>query len=378
MKKPLIFVSILFFFFSLTSCAKINAAVETQEYSSTPFSEQPVSTTSPEPGEVLSLGYYNGSQESYDSVIAFAPWLDIVSVDVFGLQSDITVVGIDDFNIAAQSGLEGIDFYACISNWNSDPAVDDFDSELARAAILTYREELIPQLVALAQTEGYAGINIDFENLAYSDDLSESRTAFTDFIHELAARLHENDRKLIISVAAKESDDPNNEWSYPYDLASLGEDADYLQLMTYDQHGSWGGPGSVSGADWVEECVKYTSSIVEPSKLLIGLPDYGYDWDLSEPGVEDGTFLTTDFNWTDVPGLLAKPGAEVIWDEASQTPSVAYTDNGHSHVAWFENTESIQAKVKLIPQYNLAGLSVWALGKEDLGFWQAATQLDPQ
>jgi spore germination protein len=332
------------------------------------------SCSKPSPSSAMTtLGYYTGSQESYQSFVDFSPYLDIVSVDVYGLDFDGNVVGADEYELAAKNPRKGVEFYACISNWNSDEAVNDFDPELAKIGIVTQKEVMIQQLVDLANSKGYSGINIDFESIAFSDDLVESRTAFNTFIHDLAARLHEHGKKLIISVAAKESDDPNNDWSYPYDLETLGKDADYLQLMTYDEHGSWGDPGPVSSVDWLEEVIRYTSSVVDPSKLLIGLPAYGYDWDLSDPGSDEGTYTTTSFSWVDVPTLIAKPGAQTHWDEASQSPSVTYTENGHDHAAWYETVESIQSKVKLIPKYKLAGLSVWALGMEDDHFWQAAT-----
>lgn len=335
-----------------------------------PASPEPTLTGAP---DIVSLGYYTGSQDSYNSAIAYAPYLDIVSVDVFGLQMDGTVVGNDPFQITAASELSHLEFYACISNWNSDPAVNDFDPELARAVISTYKDKVIDQLVDLAQTEGYAGINIDFENLAYAEDIEISRADFVIYIRQLAARLHETGRKLIISVPAKTGDDRDNTWSYPFDLAALGRETDYLQMMTYDQHGAWSDPGSISGADWVEECVKYTSSVVEPRKLLMGLPAYGYDWDLTAPVLENGNRPTTSFSWKDAASLLEKPGAEYTWDEPSQSPSVIYTENGSEHAAWFENTESIGAKMRLVPSYNLAGISVWALGMEDLSFWEATT-----
>ena len=330
-----------------------------------------VETFTPEPENPLVLAYYTGSEAAYQSAIAYKAYLDLISVDVFGLQMDGTVIGSDSFNIASQADTQNIRYFACISNWNSDPAVNDFDPELARAAIYTHKDKVIDQLVALAQTTGYTGINIDFENLAYSEDIEVSRADFTQFIHELAVRLHDNDKKLIISVPAKTGDDRGNTWSYPFDLAALEREADYLQMMTYDQHGAWSDPGSISGADWVEECVQYTASIVEARKLLIGLPAYGYDWDITAPVLENGNRPTTSFSWKDSASLLEKPGAEYIWDAPSQSPSVVYNENGSEHAAWFENAESIGAKMRLVSSYNLAGFSVWALGMEDQAFWEA-------
>jgi GH18 family chitinase len=178
--------------------------------------------------------------------------------------------------------------------------VDDFDAALAHAAFVTHRDATIAGLVALAEDGGYDGVNVDFENLAFSRDIADDRAAFTVFIHELAARLHALSLKLAISVPGKTEDSIDDDWSYPFDYAALGEDADVLQLMTYDEHGPWSEPGPVSGADWVEDCVAYAVSLVEPAKLLIGLPAYGYDWDLADAA------NNTSFSWKDVPVLVAQ------------------------------------------------------------------------
>jgi len=133
--------------------------------------------------------------------------------------------------------------------------------------------------------------------------------------------------------------------------------------MTYDAHGPWSDPGPVSGADWVEAVVVYSASLVDPAKLLIGLPAYGYDWR------SDGS--TTDVSWVDFPALLAKPGVETGVEFASLSPWLSYTEEGITHTVWYENPASLQAKAVLVEKYSLGGLSMWALGKEDATFWQA-------
>ncbi len=324
------------------------------------------------------LGYYTGDQRSFEAVQGFAQYLTIVSADVYAVEFDGTITGADDFGAVAFCTAHGIEVYACVSNWNGDPEVDDFDAKLAHAAIVTHREMVIDHLVALAMGGGYDGVNVDFESLAYSSDIDDDRAAFTAFIHEVAARLHALGLKLAISVPGKTEDSPDDDWSYPFDYAALGQDADILQLMTYDQHGPWSEPGPVSGADWVEDCVAYAVSVVDPTKLLIGLPAYGYDWDLTESDPESWTYSATSFSWSgvaasDIPALLAKHGAVEHWDAASQSPYVTYTERGHRHEAWFENAASLRAKTALIAKYGLAGLSMWSLGQEDEAFWEALT-----
>jgi spore germination protein len=285
-----------------------------------------------------------------------------------------SIEGGDDLGVVAYDQAHDIQTYACVTNYNSDPEIDAFDPQLAHAAIVTHKEAVISRLSSLTQDGGYQGVNIDFENIAYSDNIEDDRLAFSNFIHDLAARLHADGLKLAISVPGKTEDSIDDPWSYTFDFAALGQEADYLQLMTYDQHGPWGDPGPVSGVDWVEDCLVFASSLVAPSRLLIGLPAYGYDWDLSAYDPESETYSASSFSWTDVPGLLAKPGTTSHWDSTSHSPYVTYTEYGHQHEAWFENMESIHAKSELVAKYHLAGLSMWSLGQEGLSFWQAATE----
>ena len=330
------------------------------------------SVVRPIPPGKIALGYFTGDQSSLAALQSFSTFINIVSADIFTLKSDGSIAGNDDLGVAAASRSLGIQVYACINNFNSDPAVNGFDPALAQAAIVRHKALVISNLVALAQRGGFDGINIDIENLTYSKNIDAVRADFSSFIHDLAAQLHTNGIKLIISVPAKTADSTDDTWSYPFDLASLGQDADYLQLMTYDEHTPSGEPGPVSGADWVKSCVVYASSLVDPSRLLIGLPAYGYDWDLTASNQTKNTFSASDFSWTDIPTLLAKSTSTAQWDITSQSPFLTYTEKGHDHVAWYESAGSIQAKTKLIPIYTLAGFSMWSLGKEDQSFWQAA------
>lgn len=325
----------------------------------------PINTPTPPTAAKVSLGYYTGDDASYTALQLYAEYINAVSVDVYTVDVEGEITGSDPNDVVSFAGDHNIDAYACVSNYNDAEGVWGFDADLAEAALVTHRDTLIPALVALAADGGYDGVNIDFEGIAYSDDLDSVRAQFSSFIHDLAAALHAKDLKLIISVPAKTGEYPNDSWSYPFDLAALGVDADYLQLMTYDEHGpSWSDAGPISGADWVEQTVQYSVSQVDASRLLIGYPAYGYDW------ISDGS--SRDFRWVEFPALLQKSGAESGWDEAAQSPWVMFTEDGLTHTVWYENDASIRAKAALVKQYALGGWSMWALGKEDQSFWEAA------
>lgn len=325
---------------------------------------------SKESSPLIALAYYTGDRASYDSFAMFSDHINYLAVDVFSVQMDGSISGSDELDVLSLAHSRAVQVFACVSNYNNDAAVEDFDPALAQAAILTHRSRVIENMVTLAVRAGYDGVNVDFEGLAYSSDIDDDRAAFTAFIRELAQALHARGLQLIVSVPAATSSSRENTWAYPFDLAALGQAADLIQLMTYDQHGSWSAPGAVAGADWVGESLRYAVSQIDPAKLLIGLPAYGYDWDLTASNTEEGSFDAVDISWNEVPALLDKPYIQQGWDEISFSPFLTYTEEGHTHEVWYENADSIRKKVELMKENGLIGFSVWALGKEDANFWK--------
>lgn len=313
--------------------------------------------TSPKATSKISLGYYTGDSPSFSAIEAYSQYLNIVSADVFSVTSAGEIAGNFPADTLTYDSANAIHTYACVANYS-----DAFDPELGHSAIVTSKDKVIANLLALAQQGRFDGVNIDFEGLFPTD-----RAAFSVFITDLAAALHAGGFKLAISVPAKTTDNQYDTWSWPFDYASLGRDADLIQMMTYDENGPWGSPGPVSGSDWVEACIQYAVTVISRSKLLIGLPAYGYDWDGADASND------SEFSWKDVLALLTRTGATPQWDATSSSPYITYRDaSGHDHVAWYENARSITAKTKLVNRYGIAGISMWSLGQEDIGFWTAA------
>ena len=95
------------------------------------------------------------------------------------------------------------------------------------------RQDLIENIVGLVVQYDLDGINIDFE---YMHD--EDRDLFSRFIIELKPRLNELGAVLSVDVTAP---DGSEEWSLCFDRHVLGDVADYLAFMAYDQHGTFFG-----------------------------------------------------------------------------------------------------------------------------------------
>ena len=103
----------------------------------------------------------------------------------------------------------------------------------------------------------------------------------------------------------------------------------------------------------------YAVTEIPPEKILMGMPNYGYDWTL--PYMR-GT-AAQSIGLAQAADLAVRTGSEIQYDELAQTPYFNYTENGTRHVVWFDNPRSIAAKLELINEYGLAGASWWTVNR---------------
>jgi spore germination protein YaaH len=305
------------------------------------------------------MAYYESSGSGH-SLRTFAPYLNQIPTDVFAIDAQGKVSGSAPAGVLAFARSHGMQTFATVSNFGNSGFVPFIAHNILTHP--TIRAQAIANMLAVVQLYDYSGVNIDFEAVPRTD-----RAAFTKFITEVGKAMHGAGYLSVISVPAELQDDPNDSWSGAFDFKALAPHLDILQLMTYDENGPWGPPGPVAGLDWVEPCVQFAASVVPSSKISMGLPAYGYDWNLS-----NGTGVQVD--WKNIPALMAKFDASPQWDANSSSPYFTYTTPGGSnHVVWYENSQSVPLKTALVNTYNLAGVSVFALGFEDITFWQAVT-----
>ncbi len=215
----------------------------------------------------------------------------------------------------------------------------------------------VSSLVQLAVTNGYDGIDLDYENLSASD-----RPAFTTFVNQLAGALHAEGKLLTMNVYAKTAE-PGT-WSGPQaqDWWAIGQVADQVRIMTYEYHWSTSGPGPISPIDWVGSVLAFARTTIPAQKIIQGLPLYGYDW-VGQSGV--------DVVWEEAMALARQYGATLTWDAASASPWFEYVAKRTRHTVWFENASSVDAKLQVNIGNDVGGVSVWRLGGQDPETWSA-------
>jgi spore germination protein YaaH len=214
--------------------------------------------------------------------------------------------------------------------------------------------------VANVDKYNFSGVNIDLEGIpAYG------RQSYTDFLRELGAVLREKNKLLTVAIPAKTYDNAKDHWSGAYDYKAIGKLADYVVIMSYDEHWFGGAPGPVASLPWVTKVIEYGVNTIPRSKILMGIGCYGYDW----PASGQGKAIT----WKAMDGLVKMYG-NVLWDDNNSVPHLVYWKGGKKHNVWYENSYSLAIKLKLVNSYNIGGIAIWRLGYEDQSFWETVSK----
>jgi spore germination protein len=217
-------------------------------------------------------------------------------------------------------------------------------------------KRLIRNVLQTMKDNGYKALNIDFEHIRAKD-----RRLYNGFLETIIPQVRKAGYKVSTALAPKTSDELTGPWHGAHDYKRHGELTDFVILMTYEWGWSGGPPMAVSPIPQVRQVLDYAVSVIPRDKIVMGAPLYGYDWTL--PYTKGGPFAKRAAP-QEAADLAVKEGAKVNFDNASQAPYFNYTDDkGKSHVVWFENEQSMQAKFNLVKQYKLHGVAYWVLGE---------------
>lgn len=214
------------------------------------------------------------------------------------------------------------------------------------------RQKFVKNIYSLLDSHDYKGVVIDFEQVKTKD-----RANLNQFIQELAAKLHPAGMEVMMAVPPKEGDQ-NPSYSTAYDYRTLGRYLDRMFLMTYDWHWPGGPSGPIAPIDKVKATLDYAVSVVDKSKLMLGIPQYAYDWIIGT-NKRSGSAYSTQH----AIDLYTGYQSQVHYDENAAAPWFRYIDKkGNLHEVWFEDPRSLLVKFRLVRQYGLAGMGCWHLG----------------
>ena len=202
----------------------------------------------------------------------------------------------------------------------------------------------------------FQGINVDFENLPHED-----WQLYADFLQRMKTSFSQP--KLAVSV----------------DLEAHGNSAlwrraasvcDFVIVMAYDENSETSPkPGPIADIAFYRETLQRATTIIPRDKLVIGIANYGYDWQegagFGDPVTYQGALLLAQkFRSGD------KPEDVVDFDADKLNPTFWYEDDdGKSHEVWFLDAVTAANEWMIAQDFGVRGVGVWVLGSTDPSIW---------
>ena len=128
---------------------------------------------------------------------------------------------------------------------------------------------------------------------------------------------------------------------------------------------------AVAPLDKVRQVVEYALTRIPGEKIILGIPNYGYDWPL--PYVRGITRAATIGN-AEAVNIAAENGVSIEYAQISRAPWFTYKKSGIEHVVWFEDVRSIEAKLELAGAYGLLGAWYWDIMRPFRAGWLLSEQ----
>lgn len=315
--------------------------------------QPPVYTAQTRPGKInmaFHQVFNEDAADNLESLIAATKNVNVISPTFFSV-NDVsgTISSIATQKYVTKAKELGLEVWALVDNFNPDFKIKDVLSYTSR------RDTLTNSLIEKALEYKLNGINIDFEEVP-----KEAGSNYIQFLRELSVKCRNNG--IVLSV--------DNYIPAPYNVhynrKEQGVIVDYLVVMAYDEHYVGSDPGPVSSLGFVRDAVSNTINAEVPKeKIIMGIPFYMRLWkETAEGEVSSEVYLMSKAE-----ELISNNGLEPEWDDDAGCYYIEYKKDGATYRMWQEEDRSIEEKMKVIYNADVAGVAEWKLGLEKASVW---------
>jgi cellulose synthase/poly-beta-1,6-N-acetylglucosamine synthase-like glycosyltransferase/peptidoglycan/xylan/chitin deacetylase (PgdA/CDA1 family)/spore germination protein YaaH len=233
--------------------------------------------------------------------------------------------------------------------WRGEQVATMMRDDDARKCLV---DKVVSRLVAIEAD----GVNIDIEELAPEDS-----EPLLELLVDLKNALHKKGLRLTVDVSFY---DP------AYDLEYIGQVADAVFVMAYDQHYPASKPGPISGDEWFRKSVTQAITRVGADRLVVALGAYCYDWvDGENAAPAEG------LSFREAMDRARAAGAVPEFEREAENARFAYTDDQQrTHDVWCQDALSAWNQTATLDELGLKRVALWRLGTEDETLWKFVGQ----
>ena len=272
--------------------------------------------------------------------------------------------------------------FLSIGGWSfNDPPTQNIFSDLVGSA--ANRATFVKDVLLIMEAFGFDGIDIDWEYPGAYDrgGAPADKENYVTFMAQLKSAFQSNNYGLTFTA-------PSSYWYLQhFDLPGLMQNADWVNVMTYDLHGVWDGKdpyiGSIVQAHTNLTEIKQTMQLfanvgVNPSQIVMGIGFYGCSFQLSDescsdpgcpfvsgaaPGVcslNSGTLM-----FTEIESIINANSLSPTFDSEDAVKYIVWNDD-----QWvsYDDSETFQMKLNYANSICLGGTMIWSVDQDDASY----------
>jgi len=277
--------------------------------------------------------------------------IDMVAFDMYRLSGSNILSKLEYTNNTPQS-------IKVIATVNNGQKSSNYDSDIVSSMLNSdiNRYEVIEQI--LKGVKNISGVNLDFSNFKLSDNEN-----YIQFVKELAAMLHKNDKILIVNIPNLQNIGVNE----------ISKFVDYIIIQPYSARtiaSKTSGP--ISSIVYVEQAVQgIIKKVDNVNKVILEVPAYTILWTERR-----GTVINTEqYTMNTMEMYLKENKIQPKLDNSSGQNYVNYTKGITTYKMWLEDEYSITKKTEFVNKYGLAGLSIYKSGYEQKNIYTSILKI---
>lgn len=291
-----------------------------------------------------------------NSFADIAPIKDIIS--------SISVFGNPDKHFIDQCHKNNIEVYHAVSG--NEKTIDSSNK------IKTIANEYVSD----CNSNGYDGIDLDFENLN-----PNLQNTYSEFLKEVSTDLHRSGKKLSHCVGFYPTLYQDTVPKIFYNPKVIASTCDLVRVMCYDMYYAPGrsdknsltrddcrGIGPTSNYPWTKEAMTYWTKYVSIDKLIMALPAYSNDYTMVVNGTGKQVYASVPDS---VRGALQPP----IWQWYEKLNIYLYNDfKGNTHLFYASDQKSTKALLEIGDELKIDNIGFWHLSSVTPETWSVVRE----
>ncbi|KAK4604691.1 hypothetical protein RGQ29_012954 [Quercus rubra] len=243
----------------------------------------------------------------------------------------------------------------------------------------SYRKSFIDSSIKIAWLYGFQGLDFGWDSANTSSDMTNMGLLFQDWRAAVNSEAKNSSQKELILTAAVHFSPDLNSVSFPVD--SIRSNLNWVHVNAYDYHApGWSNYTGASAALYDPTSNANTDYGIgawigrglSASKLVLGLPFYGYAWTLKNPNDNGIGAPATGpaaiaikgggaIRYYRIKSYVQSYGAAIMYNA---TYVVNYCTVGSTWIG-FDDVEAVRMKVSYATEKKLLGYVVWQIPYDD-------------